>query len=140
MQGELFGFEVLQRAGTEGGIVRQVECVEGVVQQPLGEGEAVTAGKTLRPVERPREKLLEKGEDGRAGRGGHRRADCFTLRDVASIENLMRAAHRARRGKSRKPEVEDFFHRVESDFSIRSTTGSPKGCASERMRATRMTS
>ncbi|MEZ5386828.1 MAG: reverse transcriptase/maturase family protein [Prosthecobacter sp.] len=38
----------------------------------------------------------------------------FTLADVASVENLMEAAKRARRHKSRKPDVEDFFHKLES--------------------------
>ena len=115
VQGELFGIETLQGRGAEGGLQGAVEGVERVVQQPLGEREAVAAREAFGAIERPGEQLLEQREDGRARQGGHRRADCFTLRDVASIENLLRAAHRARRGKSRKPDVEDFFHRVESE-------------------------
>ncbi len=118
VQGELFGVEALHGAGAEGGIEREVQRVEGVVQQALGEREAVAAGEALRAIERPREQLLDQGQNGRA-RNGHGGARCyFTLKDVASVENLLAAAHRARRGKSRKPDVEDFFHRIETEVMV----------------------
>ena len=132
VQGELFGFEALQHAGAEGGFEREILRVEGVVQQPLGEREAVAAGEALRAIDGPREEFLEQSQNGRA-RHGHRRDGRYvTLEAVASVENLMAAAHRARRGKSRKPDVEDFFHRVESEVmalheSLLSGTWRPGG-------------
>jgi retron-type reverse transcriptase len=41
-------------------------------------------------------------------------ADYFTLTDVASLENLAVAARKARRGKSRRPDVDEFHRREES--------------------------
>ena len=41
-------------------------------------------------------------------------ADYFTLADVASLENLAIAARKARRGKSRRPDVDEFHRREES--------------------------
>jgi hypothetical protein len=38
-----------------------------------------------------------------------------TIENVASVENLFRAAARARRGKSRRPDVEDWWLRRESE-------------------------
>ncbi len=45
------------------------------------------------------------------------RFDRWTLDDVASVSNLFRAAARARRGKSRNPEVEAWWLRRESELS-----------------------
>ena len=41
----------------------------------------------------------------------------FTMDDVASIPNLFRAAAKARRGKSRKTEVEDWWMQRESEIT-----------------------
>jgi retron-type reverse transcriptase len=43
-------------------------------------------------------------------------ARACTLENVASIENLFAAAHAARRGKSRRPDVEDWWLRRESEI------------------------
>ncbi|MFN0080773.1 MAG: reverse transcriptase domain-containing protein [Prosthecobacter sp.] len=43
-------------------------------------------------------------------------ADYFTLADVASLENLAVAARKARRGKSRRPDVDEFHRREESNL------------------------
>jgi RNA-directed DNA polymerase len=39
-----------------------------------------------------------------------------TLEGVASFSNLKEASRKARRGKSRRPDVEDFFLRLESNL------------------------
>ena len=41
-------------------------------------------------------------------------ADYFTLADMASLQNLAVAARKARRGKSRRPDVDEFHRREES--------------------------
>ncbi len=53
-----------------------------------------------------------------------------TLENIASVENLFLAAHKARRGKSRRPDVEDWWLRRESDLAalreeLRSGTYTP---------------
>lgn len=40
-----------------------------------------------------------------------------TLERIASVENLFRAAHKARRGKSRRPDVEDWWLRRETEIA-----------------------
>lgn len=114
MQGLLFGVDDLQR--TEGSIQGAVLGVERVVHQPLGQSKAVGFGEVSGAVQGPGEQFLDERENGRAGRSGHGsvRGGYFTLADIASVENLMEAAKRARRHKSRKPDVEDFFHKLES--------------------------
>lgn len=46
-----------------------------------------------------------------------RRPEPWTMEDVASVPNLFRAAARARKGKSRSPEVEDWWLRRESEIN-----------------------
>jgi|GEM_PF-3185101 len=115
VQGLLFGGDDLH--GTEGGVQGAVLRVECVIDQPLREREAVGLREICGAVERPGEQFLNERENGRSGgsRHGSVRGGYFTLADIASVENLLAAAKRARRHKSRKPDVEDFFHKLESN-------------------------
>ena len=115
VQGLLFGGHDLH--GTEGGVQGAVLRVERVIDQPLREREAVGLREICGAVQRPGEQFGNEGENGRSGRSRHGsvRGGYFTLADIASVENLMEAAKRARRHKSRKPDVEDFFHKLESN-------------------------
>jgi RNA-directed DNA polymerase len=116
VQGLLFGPDVPD--GPERGVESIIQSIKGVVHEPLGNREAVGFGKVGGAIQRPREQVLNQGENGRSGRVGHRavRRGYFTLADLASVEILMEAARRARRNKSRKPDVEEYFHKLESNI------------------------
>jgi RNA-directed DNA polymerase len=115
VQGLLFGCDGLH--GAEGSVQSAVLRIERVVDQPLGQSKAVRLREVSRTVQRPGEKLLDQRENRRAGGSRHEsvRGGYFTLADIASVDNLMAAAKCARRHKSRKPDVEDFFHKLESN-------------------------
>jgi len=131
VQGLLFGHDDLH--GAEGGVQRTVLGVERVIDQPLGEREAVGLREISGAVQRPGEEFGNECENGRSGGSRHVRCSrfsvsganedtlkreqhtYFTLADIASVDNLMTAAKCARRHKSRKPDVEDFFHKLESN-------------------------
>jgi RNA-directed DNA polymerase len=97
----------------ESGLQSPLHGIQGEAHDAVRERGAVGLGEVLAAVDGPGEEFMQQGEDRRA-RGHKKRRAPFTLDDVASMENLRLAARKARRGKSRKPDVEDFWLNEES--------------------------
>ncbi len=110
VQGVLFDCEGAD--GAEGSVYGTLQSRQRVVDDPLGESKAVGFGEVGGTAEGPGKKFFQESQNRRAGGRGH---GAFTLSQVASVDNLLLAARKAKRGKSRKPDVEDFFHRLESN-------------------------
>ncbi len=136
---ELFDNEIESREGSlftwaarqESRLESSLHGVQSERDDAIGQGCAVGLREVLAPVNGPGEQFVEQGEDRGAGRR-HRKEATFTLDDIASIENLRLAAKKARRGKSRKTDVEEFWLHEESELhrlshELRSGTWIPGG-------------
>ena len=124
---EFFEQRTLARRRGKDGAHGEFERVERAVVEPLAKGEARAFRKIGSAIQRPADDLGEHGVNWRFVRRGHpcilratmnRRqlSQRCRIEAVASLDNLFLAAEKARRGKSRRPDVEAWWMNRECEL------------------------
>ena len=102
--------------GIEAGDDGAFEEGEGEGIEAMSEGVAVGFGEVCGAVEGPAEEFFGEGDDGRWILNHRVGEQGCTLEAIADVENLLLAAKKARAGKSRRADVEEWWMRRETEI------------------------